>query len=175
MLIDLLKLLTVTGEEKVVTCSYESEVLDLGKLKYPVLNNSKCVFKFKKVKDNRIHLSSTITMALVIPCDRCLNDVTVDFDISDTKEIDIGESSDKRIEALDEMSYVDGVIFDTDKYIYDELVLNLPSKVLCKEDCRGICKKCGKNLNDGECHCDTAELDPRMSKVLDVFNQFKEV
>ena len=47
-------------------------------------------------------------------------------------------------------------------------------KVLCRENCKGICNRCGANLNLGSCKCDDAELDPRMSKILDIFNQFKE-
>ena len=48
-------------------------------------------------------------------------------------------------------------------------------KVLCKEDCKGICNRCGANLNMGSCKCDNAEPGTGMSKILDVFNQFKEV
>lgn len=45
----------------------------------------------------------------------------------------------------------DEIVFDD--MIYDNLRLNLPVRFLCKEDCKGVCTKCGKNLNDGECEC----------------------
>ena len=42
-------------------------------------------------------------------------------------------------------------------------------KTLCREDCRGICRKCGRNLNEGDCGCDTVELDPRMAVIAEIF------
>ncbi|HAJ39913.1 MAG TPA: DNA-binding protein, partial [Lachnospiraceae bacterium] len=44
-----------------------------------------------------------------------------------------------------------------------------------KEDCKGICSICGKNLNHGTCDCDHTDLDPRMAQIRDIFNKFKEV
>ncbi len=43
------------------------------------------------------------------------------------------------------------------------MFLEIPSRDLCKEDCRGICTKCGKNLNGGDCGCDHKEIDPRLA------------
>ena len=64
---------------------------------------------------------------------------------------------------------------DVDRLIASELMVNLPMKVLCREDCKGICRKCGKNLNEGACGCDDSVPDPRMSVIQDIFKQFKEV
>ena len=67
------------------------------------------------------------------------------------------------------MSYlVDGKL-DVDKLVYEELLVNLPAKTLCKVNCKGLCKKCGKNLNFNNCDCDTEDLDPRMAKIRDIF------
>ncbi|MDD6168654.1 MAG: DUF177 domain-containing protein, partial [Lachnospiraceae bacterium] len=54
-------------------------------------------------------------------------------------------------------------------------LVNWPAKVLCKPDCKGICPKCGTNLNLETCDCEQGELDPRMAAFQDVFNKFKEV
>ena len=51
----------------------------------------------------------------------------------------------------------------------------LPMKVLCKEDCKGLCPKCGKNLNEGECGCDTSHVDPRFESLRALFNLDEEV
>ena len=51
----------------------------------------------------------------------------------------------------------------------------MPVKVLCRPDCKEICKKCGHNLNDGDCGCDTFVPDPRMAAIKDIFNANKEV
>ena len=84
-------------------------------------------------------------------------------------------SSRERAEALEEQPYLQGYELDVDQLVCDELLLNLPMKVLCKEDCKGICNRCGANLNRTDCNCDRSSLDPRMSVIMDIFNQFKEV
>jgi uncharacterized protein len=45
------------------------------------------------------------------------------------------------------------VILDLDPDIREEIILDYPFKPLCKRDCRGLCPKCGKNLNEGKCNC----------------------
>ena len=62
-----------------------------------------------------------------------------------------------------------------DRLIFNEILVNWPAKVLCKSDCKGICPKCGTNLNLATCDCEQGELDPRMAQFQDVFNKFKEV
>lgn len=49
--------------------------------------------------------------------------------------------------------------------IIDEIVLSLPMKSLCKSDCKGICQKCGQNLNEKECDCTIDNIDPRFEKL----------
>ena len=115
------------------------------------------------------------SVVLVIPCDRCLEPVDHKINIDYFKELDMNKSSEEKIAELDEENYLDGTVFDSEVLIYNEILVNLPMKVLCRSDCKGICNRCGANLNMGSCNCDVAELDPRMSKILDIFNQFKEV
>ena len=47
-------------------------------------------------------------------------------------------------------------------------MLSLPFKVLCQEDCKGLCKECGINLNTGECNCEDKWEDPRFSVLKDI-------
>ena len=47
----------------------------------------------------------------------------------------------------------------------DNLELNFPSKILCKEDCLGLCQRCGKDLNEGDCGCKDDEIDPRLAPL----------
>ena len=75
---------------------------------------------------------------------------------------------------LEQVLCFDSVI-DAEKFAYGEILVNLPMKVLCGENCKGICNRCGTNLNHGNCGCDTTGTDPRMAKALEVFNSFKEV
>ncbi|HWT27780.1 MAG TPA: DUF177 domain-containing protein, partial [Mobilitalea sp.] len=75
----------------------------------------------------------------------------------------------------DETNYIIGYNLDVDILIYDEILIGFPMKLLCSEDCKGICKHCGTNLNEKTCDCDKTEYDPRMSVIRDIFNNFKEV
>ena len=63
---------------------------------------------------------------------------------------------------------LEGDSADLDDIVRTVFVLNLDSKLLCKEDCKGICEKCGKNLNEGECGCPKREIDPRLSALADL-------
>ena len=54
-----------------------------------------------------------------------------------------------------------------------DISLELPTKVLCSEDCKGLCPVCGKNLNEGSCGCQTKELDTRFAKLLTLLEKDK--
>jgi uncharacterized protein len=71
-------------------------------------------------------------------CCRCLNDFETDF----SKKIDLNYP-------VEELSSV----IDLDPDIREELILDYPINPLCKADCRGLCAKCGKDLNDAKCDC----------------------
>ena len=74
----------------------------------------------------------------------------------------------------EEQCFVTSHFLDVDKMLYLEIMLNIPGKVLCREDCKGICTVCGCNLNDGECGCDRFVPDPRMSAINDIFEKFNK-
>lgn len=56
----------------------------------------------------------------------------------------------------------DGETIDLSEGLRQNLLLALPMKVVCREDCRGLCSRCGRNLNEGECGCRVEEIDPRL-------------
>ena len=64
---------------------------------------------------------------------------------------------------------VDGCA-DLDDIVTTVLVLNMPSQLLCKPDCKGLCCKCGKNLNDGPCDCQK-DVDPRLEALLQLLDE----
>ena len=64
---------------------------------------------------------------------------------------------------------------DLDELVAMDILLELPTRILCREDCKGLCNVCGQNLNTGSCNCEDTGLDPRMSVVRDLFKNFKEV
>ena len=64
---------------------------------------------------------------------------------------------------------MDGNELDVEALVTEELNLSWPSKLLCGEDCKGICRKCGQNLNMGSCDCDDFVPDIRFANLMDIF------
>ena len=95
-------------------------------------------------------------------CDRCATefDRQVEFplDVVLVTELANEENEDEWVFPLE------GDSADLDDIVRTVFVLNLDSKLLCKEDCKGLCCRCGKNLNDGPCNCQK-ELDPRFAAL----------
>ena len=95
-------------------------------------------------------------------CDRCASDfdayVEFPIDVVLVTELSNEENEDEWVFPLE------GDSADLEDIIRTVFVLNLDSKLLCKPDCKGLCCRCGKNLNDGPCNCQK-ELDPRFAAL----------
>lgn len=175
MLIDLSELLSLEGKVKNVQISLDMEKFKTKFVSYEITDKKPMSFIFTNLGDKKVILEADIDVELSIPCDRCLENVKKQITINTSKEVNLGDTDFERREALDELFYINGTMFDAEKFAYGEILVNLPMKVLCSENCKGICNRCGTNLNHEECGCDTTELDPRMAKAMEVFNSFKEV
>ena len=95
-------------------------------------------------------------------CDRCATEfdreIVFPIDVVLVTELANEENEDEWVFPLE------GDSADLDDIVRTVFVLNLDSKLLCKEDCQGLCCRCGKNLNDGPCSCQK-ELDPRFAAL----------
>ena len=93
-------------------------------------------------------------------CARCLEKlhrkITLDLEKNAALKNDIREDDDDTVPVADSAIELDGPAGEL-------LFLGLPTRDLCREDCRGLCPKCGKNLNEGDCGCDRKEIDPRLA------------
>jgi uncharacterized protein len=67
----------------------------------------------------------------------------------------------------------DVVKFDIGGYVHDAIILSLPMKIVCREDCKGLCVVCGGNLNEGECGCRPENSDPRWQGLGGLFENKK--
>lgn len=65
----------------------------------------------------------------------------------------------------DDIIVVGGEKFDLDEIIREEIILDTDMVTLCDENCKGLCPKCGQNLNEKDCGCTTSEIDPRLAKL----------
>jgi uncharacterized protein len=107
-------------------------------------------------------MTGTVRTCLHGVCDRCAADFTRDVEIP-INVVLVTELADEDNE--DEWVFpLEGDSADLEDIIRTVFVLNLDSKLLCKEDCKGLCHRCGKNLNDGPCSCQK-ELDPRFAAL----------
>lgn len=139
---------------------------ELGR--FPVLEKEDVHIVVKHVKNRELMITGEGRLVLEIPCDRCLEAVPTEFILEFTKNVDLDESSEEQAMELDEKNYIDGYNLDVDKLLYNEILIGWPMKILCREDCKGICNMCGQNLNKGTCDCEDTSLDPRMSVIRDV-------
>lgn len=101
-----------------------------------------------------IVVSGTARADAVLTCDRCLEEYSVRLTaelletFSRIDEIPEGDARDE-----DERTYGTNDIIDLAEAIEQGFVLQLPMKLLCSDDCRGLCSRCGANLNRGACEC----------------------
>lgn len=175
MLIDLSEFLSQEGKTKNLTVDIEMEYFAVDFAEYKLQEKKPVELTLTNIGKKNLLIDAFIELVLLMPCDRCLKDVKTNLKLNISKEIDMNESDLDRLNKLDESSFLEGNFLNVEKFVQNEILIELPMKVLCNADCKGICNRCGEDLNLHTCSCDATELDPRMSKILDVFNANKEV
>ena len=157
------------GLSKIIDCPgasvpFETSV-DLSDLRYgtsyPV---SEPVLATGMVRNTAgvLMMTGSITTCIHGICDRCASEfdreINFPIDVVLVTELANEENEDEWVFPLE------GDSADLDDIVRTVFVLNLDSKLLCDEDCKGLCCRCGKNLNDGPCSCQK-ELDPRFAAL----------
>src|SRR6476620_11349644 len=105
-----------------------------------------------------------------VECDRCLQNVelpvSADFDLQYITGSEY-ESNGTAELTEDEMSVAvfDGEALDVDEIVKEQILLAVPTRTLCRPDCKGICPDCGIDRNTGDCACGKAEVDPRWAAL----------
>ena len=148
-----------------------SESVDLSDLcygtSYPV-TEPVCVSGTVRNTADVLMMTGTITTRLHGVCDRCagdfVRDVEIPLDVVLVEEFTNEDSEDEGVFPLEADTA------DLEDIVRTVFVLNLDSKLLCKPDCKGLCCRCGKNLNDGPCGCQK-ELDPRFAALRQLLNK----
>ena len=121
-----------------------------------------------------VRMSLTLSVEYTALCARCLEDVSgsFSFDVERTvvtPDMTAGLSEDR----IDELVVVEDGFLDVDELLLEVLELSIPFRFLCREDCLGLCSKCGKNLNEGKCNCETKEFDPRLEPLRRLLEKMK--
>ena len=105
-----------------------------------------------------------VKTVLNLNCDLCLSafETKLDFDLNEI--FSENPDSDEEIWGLSDKT------IDLKPAVIANIILNMPMQVLCSDDCKGLCPKCGHNLNDGDCGCDRGYVNPQFEKLLNLFN-----
>ena len=113
-----------------------------------------------------------------VACARCLEPVEHalkgDFDlIFRPLGVDSGSSEHSITADETEIGYYHKSGLELEDVLREQVLLSLPAKTLCRQDCKGLCPRCGLNLNSEVCSCDTAPVDPRWSALSDLGSRLK--
>ena len=103
-------------------------------------------------------LRGTLSAAMRCVCDRC----AAEFDREVSYPLDIPLASELQDEENPDYFLLEGDELDLEELLETVFILNMDTRFLCREDCKGLCSRCGKNLNEGPCNCRT-ESDPRLA------------
>lgn len=98
-------------------------------------------------------------------CDRCLEPSLQQQEHSFNEEFQRGKELAVNGEKAKIVNYFDGDVIDLAPVIRDVLLSDQPLNNICNADCRGLCLKCGANLNHGDCGCDRTVIDPRLAAL----------
>lgn len=110
-----------------------------------------------------VTLTGSITTAYKVQCSRCLKEVSYPITIEFEDEFSKSNSMEEGYLISEEE------VIDLSEMVIDNLILSQPVKVNCDEDCKGLCQKCGINLNEGLCNCTSDNIDPRLEVLKDLF------
>ena len=113
-----------------------------------------------------------------VPCARCVEPVEHPLAASfDLLYRPIGVDANQAEHAIStsetEIGYYNGDGLVLEDVLREQVLLSLPEKTLCRADCKGLCPRCGRNLNTESCSCESAEVDPRWSALSDLRSKIK--
>ena len=166
----------LTSEDKVISMQAETEMTEVSIYgeAFEILEKSPVNLTFTNLGKGRASVEGQVEFVFAMNCDRCLKPVEEKREICFTREVWAPDmAADSSI--YEEQLFMEGFQMNVEDLLISEIVTSWPMKILCKPDCKGICPKCGRDLNTGTCDCDTFVPDPRMAVIKDIFNGNKEV
>ena len=113
---------------------------------------------------NAVRLEMKVDLSFDCLCDNCAESVSKEIHFEFEHPIIEYDKENDDINCIKVNNYN----LDLDSVIIEDVLLEFPSKVLCKDGCLGLCQKCGKNLNYGYCNCAGKVVDPRLSVLEDL-------
>ena len=164
MWLDLRKILETPGASEPFEVTLDPEQLRIGAIQ-----------GFKRPPEARgevvntaglLNLRGELTAEMTCVCDRC---GTV-FDRKKVMALAVPLAADVSDEASPEVFAIEGDGVDVSEIAETCFILDMEQKVLCRDDCKGLCPRCGKDLNEGPCGC-TASGDPRLAVLAQLLDE----
>lgn len=120
--------------------------------------------------DADVIITGTVSADVELNCSRCLKDypARIDSRVEVTYHPSSGINRDEHHQLKGdelESSYYSEDTINTDEVLIEQLLLNVPMKPLCSDNCEGICPVCGTDRNANKCSCNTKETDPRLRQL----------
>jgi uncharacterized protein len=168
---------------KVQVSDITDEGLDLEfqetvKVSVPLLSPVKARLRIEKVGPE-VLAQGEVTTSMELQCSRCLRNFAKDMDMNinvvyhPVEELRGEEKHEVREDELDMGFYRDDEL-DIQDLVAEQILLNVPMKPLCSESCRGICPKCGTDMNVNPCRCEQKKTDPRLAVLKKLLEEGKE-
>lgn len=163
MVVDISKISKLYGE--IINVDYSEEINGLDVNGQSINFDGPVIVKGKITNLKELFLfEGTVKGSILAKCDRCTKDVLYSFDI------DVNEKfSQDNIEDEDELYILKGDVIDLSEAIKNIILLNLPMKYICSEECKGLCPTCGVDWNKTECGCKNNNIDPRLEGLKNFF------
>ncbi len=116
----------------------------------------------------------TMSVDYSAECARCLAPVCGQFSLDLEKTVAPKKLlSDLDEDKLDDYAIIEDGFLDVDEQLRDQMEMEFPIRFLCSESCKGLCQRCGKNLNEGKCGCPEKEIDPRLLPLQKLLDEMK--
>lgn len=116
-----------------------------------------------------LELNAVCTGIVKVHCARCMKelDQDVNFKVKEFFVQSDGENDDDN----EDVVFFEGYNIDVKDIVVNHFLMNVSGKYLCSEDCKGLCPKCGADLNLGDCGCKNDDIDPRWAALADIMNR----
>jgi len=114
-----------------------------------------------------VSVIGNVRLSIQSPCSRCVEPVKIELNPAVSLVLSPGDKIGGQDPSLDHETY-QGEEVDLSNYIREQVAISLPVKVVCSEDCKGLCATCGANLNKDSCDCEKDQVDPRFAILKDL-------
>ena len=114
-----------------------------------------------------ISVIGNISLSIQSPCSRCVEPVKIELNPLISLVLSPSDKIKDENEDLEHETY-QGDEIDISNYLREQIAIYLPQKVVCSDECKGLCTTCGKNLNIENCSCEENKIDPRFAILKDV-------